>query len=198
MIYADFYHCMSDWLILQNIQNHISLTKDEISLLSSRIKHVSLNKGETLLRQGQLCRNLFFVESGSLRAFNINEEGRESTIMFALPNWWITDMNCFVNQLPSDLSIIALEDCQVNALSYDLLQSLYDEIPQFERLFRILFQNAYIREQKRTLQYLSMNTRERYLNFQKQYPDFSEKITQKQLASYLGVTPEFLSMVKNK
>ena len=189
---------MSDYLILQNIQQHITLNDTELQYFQSKLKFSSIQRKDLILRQEQICKKLFFVEKGSFRAYNINEEGKESTIMFALKNWWITDMDCFVNQKPAQVSIEALEQSTVISLSFGALHDLYEKIPAFERLFRILFQNAYIREQKRTLLYLSSNTQERYYQFLKQYPDFIEKVTQKQIASYLGVTPEFLSAVKKK
>ena len=148
--------------------------------------------------QGQTCNKFFFVEKGSLQAFNINEDGKESTIMFALSDWWITDMDSFVNQTTSNLTIAALEDSKLIELDFANLQILYKELPVFERFFRILFQNAYIREQRRALYNISMTTEERYLQFVKKYPAMVEKITQKQIASYLGVTPEFLSSIKKK
>jgi CRP-like cAMP-binding protein len=118
--------------------------------------------------------------------------------MFAIQDWWITDMNCFVNQKPALLSIEALEESKIVALDYYLLEELYRSVPKFERFFRILFQNAYIREQLRVLQSISFTTEERYQQFVEKYPAVAQKVTQKQIASYLGVTPEFLSSIKRK
>ena len=189
---------MTARLIFQNIQQHIALTESERQLFESKIKVTSIPRKTFLQEQGQRCRHLFFVEQGCLRAYHINEEGRESTIMFALPNWWITDMNCFINQQPAQLTIETLTDSTIVRLSLRSLNELFAEVPKFEKLFRILFQNAYIREQQRTLQYLSSNTLERYYQFIEKYPAFVREVTQKQIASYLGVTPEFLSTVKKK
>ncbi len=118
--------------------------------------------------------------------------------MFAVKDWWITDMNCFVNRKPALLSIEALEDSKVMELDFFLLEALYQKTPKFERFFRILFQNAYIREQLRALHNISFTTEQRYRQFVANYPAIVDKVTQKQIASYLGVTPEFLSSVKNK
>ncbi len=118
--------------------------------------------------------------------------------MFAVQDWWITDMNCFVNQKPAMLFIEALEDSKVLELDFDLLETLYQKASKFERFFRILFQNAYIREQLRALYNISCSTEERYKQFVQKYPVIVEKVTQKQIASYLGVTPEFLSLIKKK
>ena len=157
-----------------------------------------IQKKELVLQQGQISKKLYFVELGSLRAYNVNDEGKESTIMFAVQDWWITDMNCFANQKPALLSIEALEKSRIMELDFQLLEELYQKIPKFERFFRILFQNAYIREQLRTLHNISFTTEERYWQFVEKYPEIVAKVTQKQIASYLGVTPEFLSSVKKK
>ena len=141
---------------------------------------------------------LFFVESGSFRAYHLNKDGKESTIMFAPEDWWVTDMNAFLNGTPSLLSLEALEDSKIYAIGRKNFDLALDKIPQLERFFRILFQRAYIREQLRVLDNISLTTEERYLNFISKYPQLVQKVTQKQIASYLGVTPEFLSSLKKK
>jgi len=105
-------------------------------------------------------------------------------------------MYCFANQKPAMLSLEALEDSTLFVLDYPSFEGLLQELPKFERFFRILFQNAYAREQLRTLDAISLPTEERYLRFLAKYPQIVEKVTQKQIASYLGVTPEFLSSIK--
>jgi len=187
---------LSDYHIFKNIRKHISLDESEKeTLLSSLVVQVVENK-EIILQQGKSCNKIYFVESGSFRAYNLNEDGKESTIMFAIQDWWVTDMDCFINQKKALLSIVALEKSKILSLDFHRLNELYEEIPKFERFFRILFQNAYIREQQRSLQNISLTTEERYARFICKYPAIVEKITQKQIASYLGVTPEFLSAIK--
>jgi len=189
---------MIDLQIFKNIGKHIKLTDAEKNLLKASLAIKTIKRKTTILQQGQLCKKIYFVESGSLRAFHVNEEGKESTIMFAIKDWWITDMDCFVNQKPALLTIESLEDSKIMELQFQSLENLYLTIPKFERFFRILFQKAYIREQQRTLRNFSNPTKERYHQFVKEYPAIAEKVTQKQIASYLGVTPEFLSAIKKK
>ena len=189
---------MTDYQIYRNIQKHISLNELEKQRINTALTLTVVQKKHRIVEQGNRCKKLYFVESGSLRAFNLGADGKESTIMFAVKDWWITDMNSFVNQNPALLSIEALEPCQTISLDFDVLQQLYRSIPKLERFFRILFQNAYIREQLRALQSISLTTEERYRQFVENYPAIVEKVTQKQIASYLGVTPEFLSSVKKK
>ena len=189
---------MEEYQILKNIEKHISLSDLEKEHFITCVKIKAIDRKSLILRQGQICKSLFFVESGNLRAFNINDDGKESTIMFAVKDWWITDMYAFANQKPALLSIEAIHDCRLVEIDFYKMEVLYEKIPKFERLFRILFQKAYIREQLRILENISLTTEERYHNFVEKYPQIVEKITQRQIASYLGVTPEFLSSIKNK
>lgn len=189
---------MDNSQIFTNIQKHISLNEAEKGYLGSIFEVKEVARKELILIQGQACKKIYFVVSGSLRAFHINTEGKDSTIMFAIQDWWITDMYCFINQKPALVAIEALENCRLLALDFSSLEELYIKIPKFERFFRILFQNAYSREQLRALDTISYTTEERYYRFVNKYPAIVQKITQKQIASYLGVTPEFLSSIKKK
>lgn len=184
--------------LFANIQKHIILDQFDKEYLKSVFSVEYVPRKELLLKQGEFCRKLFFVDSGSLRAYNLTKEGKEATIMFAVQDWWITDMHCFINQELALLSLGALEDTRILTLNNDALEELLVKIPKFERFFRILFQNAYVREQLRVLDSISLSTEERYIRFKTKYPQIVEKVTQKQIASYLGVTPEFLSTIKKK
>ncbi|PIF46136.1 CRP-like cAMP-binding protein [Chryseobacterium sp. 52] len=187
---------MDESLIVKNIARHISLNDKETSYFLSLLKEKKLQKRELILKQQQLCKEISFVQSGVLRAFYLDPAGKESTVMFALPDWWITDMYCFINQKPAMLTIEALEESSVLQLTKDNLDELYTQVPKFEKFFRIMMQNAYIREQLRTIESLSLSAEERYYTFLQKYPLAAERITQKQIASYLGITPEFLSAIK--
>ncbi|MGX5684080.1 Crp/Fnr family transcriptional regulator [Chryseobacterium cucumeris] len=185
-------------LILKNISRHISLTNQEKSYFISLLKEKKVAKKELILQQQQACKEVNFVQTGILRAFHMDTTGKESTIMFAVPDWWITDMYCFINQKPAMLNIEALEESCILQLQKDHLDVLYHKVPKFERFFRIMMQNAYIREQLRTIENLSLPAEVRYHNFLKKYPEAVKRIRQKQIASYLGITPEFLSLIKSK
>ncbi len=187
---------MSHDLILQNVAKHISLDDDEASYFISLLREKKLAKKSMVLREGQVCKEINFVHSGILRAFYLDPSGKESTIMFAITDWWITDMYCFVNQQPAMLNIEAVEDSSIFQLVKSDLDKLFIRVPKFERFFRVLMQNAYIREQLRIIQNLSLSAEERYQNFLNKYPQVAAQITQKQIASYLGITPEFLSMIR--
>jgi CRP-like cAMP-binding protein len=187
---------MTHGLILQHIAKHITLDEEEAAWFVSLLKEEVVVKKGFILKEGQVCKNISYVHAGMLRAYYLDATGRESTIMFAISDWWITDMYCFVNRQPAMLYIEAVEDSLIFQLSMDNLDRLYAKVPKFERFFRILLQNAYIREQLRMIQNLSLPAKERYEHFMAKYPGVAGKVTQKQIASYLGITPEFLSMIR--
>lgn len=183
-------------LVLKNIAKHISLNENETAYFLSLLKGKKYPKKSIILNEGEICKTINFVQSGTLRAFYRDEEGKESTIMFAVSDWWITDMACFTNQQPAMLNIETIEESHILHLQKDDLNNLYIKIPKFERFFRIIMQNAYIREQLRVIQNLSLTAEQRYYIFLEKYPQIVKQIRQKQIASYLGITPEFLSMIK--
>lgn len=187
---------MTHELILKNVAKHINLDKEETDYFTAHITGKELPKKTLLLKEGQVCKQLSYVHSGALRAYHIDKDGRESTIMFAVADWWVTDMYCFLNVKPAMMYIEAIENSYIFQISKDNLEKLYVHIPKFERFFRILMQNAYTREQLRVIENLSLPAKDRYDNFLTRYPHIAEVVTQKQIASYLGITPEFLSAVR--
>ncbi len=189
---------MKTELILSNILKYITLSLEEKEYFQSLLEEENIPKKELILGQGESCSHIYFVNSGILRAYHINPEGRDSTVMFALEGWWITDMYCFLNGLPAMVNIQVVAPCEILKLSKENLDKLYDEIPKFNKFFRILMQNAYCREQLRTIQNLSLPALERYAQFVKKYPHIANAVTLKQTASYLGITPEFLSALRAK
>jgi len=184
--------------ILQNIARHITLDKVEQDYFLSLITPENISRKQILLTEGHPCRNIYYVDAGVLRAFFSDQWGKESTIMFAIADWWITDMFCFINQQPAMLTIEALADSTIFRLQRNDWETLLAAVPKFEKYFRVLMQNAYTREQLRVIQNLSIAAEERYNNFLGKYPQIAKQVTQKQIASYLGITPEFLSAIRAK
>ena len=185
-------------LVLNNISKHIMLDADETAYFTSLLKYKDVRKKEFLLKEGQTCRYINYVHSGALRAYHLDVEGNESVIMFAINDWWVTDMYSFTTLQPAMLNIDALEDSTIFELDKNDLDKLYIKVPKFERFFRIIMQNSYVREQLRVIQNLSISAEQKYLNFLAKYPQFVQRVSQKQIASYLGMTPEFLSVIRKK
>ena len=182
--------------LLTNIAKHIRLTEEETVLFTSLVTSKNLAKKTLLLEANQDCRYLSYVDSGALRSYFIDKDGKESTIMFAIADWWITDMYCYLNKKPAMMHIETIEQSTVFQISRDNFDHLLQMVPKFERFFRILMQNAYTREQLRVMENLSLTAEERYHSFLIKYPQIVKQVTQKQIASYLGITPEFLSTLR--
>ena len=187
-----------DQLILSNVSRFISLSEEEEKRFIRSFETQHVPKRTKIVEQDSPCQNFYFVASGSLRAYHLNSDGKECTLMFAIEDWWITDMDAFINSKAASLTLETLEDSHLYSISLNTLNDLLASKPQLEKYFRILFQRAYVREQRRALDSISLPVEERFASFTKKYPNIIKKVTQKQIASYLGVTPEFLCMVKNK
>lgn len=185
-------------LFFTNLAMHITLDAAETELIKARLQHKVVKKKTELLSAGAVCRNIYFVTKGCLRTFNTDDEGLEHNIMFCPENWWAVDIASFAAQKPSYYTIGALEDTEVLYFSYTVLEELYIQIPKLERFFRILTQNGFYLYQQRITSALSATAEERYELFQKQYPKLEQRIAQKHIASFLGITPVFLSMIRKR
>ena len=131
-----------------------------------------------------------------MRSFSINDNIVEHVMSFACEGWWISDMYSLLSQKPGNLFIEVLEDAEIIVLSKENQEQLYLEIPKLERFFRILTENSLVANQERLMDNLSLTAEERYEKFCKKYPSLIQKLPQKQIASYIGVTPEFFSKMK--
>ena len=189
---------MSFDLLISNISRHISLTAEEIEFFISLLKSRSIANGEYLLREGDVCRFESFVIKGCLKTYYLDENGFEHIIDFSIEEWWADDLYSFLTQTASKSNIKAIEDTDILQIGKSDLELLYQKIPRFERFFRILFQNAYIAQREQINLALSASAEERYHLFVKKKPYAEKRFSQKDIASYLGVTPQFLSTLKKK
>jgi len=189
---------MSFDLLISSISRHISLGTDEIEFFTSLLKSKPLNNGEFLLREGEVCRYESFVTKGCLKTYYQDENGFEHIIDFSIEEWWADDLYSFLTQTASKSNIRAIEDTGILQIGKSDLELLYQKIPKFERFFRVLFQNAYIAQREQINLALSASAEERYLLFIKKKPYAETRFSQKDIASYLGVTPQFLSTLKKR
>ena len=185
-------------LLFAHIARHISLTPEEVGLCTSLFKPRAVATGEFLLREGEVCKFASFVVKGCLKVYYQDEEGYDHIIDFPIEEWWADDLYSLLTQTPSRSNIRALEDSEVLQIARTDLELLYQRIPKFERFFRILFQNAFIAQREQINLALSVTAEERYLLFLKKKPYAIARFPQKDIASYLGVTPQFLSSLKRK
>lgn len=182
--------------ILDNISKIITLTTEEQAFFLSKTETKKFKSKIILQNAGQVCKEGYFVNSGLLRSFNINDNIVEHVLSFACEDWWISDMYSLLSQKPGNLFIEVLEDAEVVVLSKENQELLYLEIPKLERFFRILIENSLVANQERLMDNLSLTAEERFEKFCKKYPTLIQKVPQKQIASFIGVTPEFFSKMK--
>lgn len=185
-------------LLLANIAKRISLNKKEKELFLSYLSTKKIRKRQYLVQEGEQNKYSAFVLSGCLRSYFIDANGFEHILQFAIEDWWIADMMSITTQRPGNLAIDALEDSEVMLLSRENQLKLFDECPKFERYFRIITENGMVSFQRRVLENISLPAAERYKNFAKRYPVMVQRLPQTQVASYLGITPEFLSKIRHQ
>lgn len=175
----------------------LNQTKDIIifTFFVSLIQRKIILKKEFLLKENQICEATTFVNSGCLRSYYLDDSGIH-IIQFAGENWWIGDLKSYVQGTPAQLYIDALKKTEVFQITKSKIEELYERIPKFERFFRLQMENALINHQDRILQSQTLKTKTRYENFVKAYPYFHQHIPLKDIANYLGVTPEHLSAVR--
>lgn len=187
---------MSYDLLEQNLKKNLNISSTELESVCNYFKPLDLKKREFLLRQGKICRFEGFVLEGCFRVFTLDEKGNENTLYFAAKDWWLMDIDSFMNQTPSDLNIQALEDSKVLLISRKDKIDLYNSHPVVEKLFRIMFQKALVSWQRRLIRNHCLTAKERYFHFIETYPEISSRLTAKHIAGYLGISHEFLSKIK--
>lgn len=176
----------------------IRLNKAEQDLVGQKFKHRLYRRRQYALQEGELCTSFNFVVRGCLRMYKIDNEGSTHILQFAVENHWIVDLGSFHGLTQSQLNIDALEDTVVLQINRDDLITLYIQAPKFDRIFRVLIENSFVRLQQRLLQNISSSAEERYKSFLENYPHLSNRVSQVQIAAFLGITPEFLSRLRNK
>jgi len=183
-------------LILKNIARHVQLTAEEETYFTSLLVAKRVRKKQFLIVAGEECRYEYFVNKGCLKQYYLDDKGQEHILSFAPEEWWISDMYGFINQQPALTTIEALEDTEVFAIEKSKFEELVQQIPCIERFFRIILQRALVSHQRRIIESMSLGSAGRYKNFVQQYPSLEQRLSQRQIAFYLGVTPESLSRMK--
>ena len=185
-------------LILNNVSKHITLSKEEEVFFTSLLQNSKLKRKAFLLHEGDICRHIIFVICGCLKVYSIDKKGFEHVVNFALSDWWTGDLASLITQKPATNNIVAVEDSEVFLLSRSNHEILYQQVPKFERFFRILTENSLVAYRQRTIDSISLTAEEQYKNFCKKYPTLLNRLPQKEIAAYLGVTPEFLSKMRSQ
>ena len=184
--------------LIEHFANYLPLDPEEIEDVKNRFHQKNVRKRQLILQEGDVCKHYTFVVEGCFKMYKVDERGREHNLQFAVENNWIADIGSFHSEKPSELSIEALEQSVILQIKKPDLLYLYTNYPKFDRNFRVLIEDAFVDLQKRVLQNISSTAEERYLDFLENFPELFNRISNVQIASYIGVTPEFLSKVRKE
>ncbi len=176
----------------------LSLNEAEKSFVEEVFTERRVKRRQFILQEGEISKLNSFVVEGCFRMYLVDESGKEHNLQFAIENWWIGDIGSFHSESPSTLNIEAMENSIILQIKKQDQLRLFVEYPKFNRIFRVMTENALVSSQRRILQNISSTAEERYLDFMQRYPNFFHRISNVQIASYLGVTPEFLSTIRKK
>jgi len=183
-------------VILAHVNEVITISADEQSYFVSLLKYKKVKRRQYILQADDVCRYETYIINGCMRSYFVDGSGIEHVIMFAIENSWIGDGLSFSNGTPSAVNIDAIEECEIFQIEKASLEALYEKVPAFERFFRVKFQNAFIAEQQRVICNFTKSAQDRYLTFLERFPRLEQRIPQHQIASFLGITPQFLSQVR--
>ena len=189
---------MYNQMIIENISKYIRLRPSESEFVISLMEKRTVARKQYLLRTGEICRYDYFIAKGCVKVCYSDEKGIECIIKFAPENWWVIDLDSFLNGKPSLFYIQTIENVELYQLSRSNYELLNRNLPQFQKFSNERWQQGFISLQQRIMQNLSMTAEERYHQFINKYPGLEQRIPLKLIASYLGITPEFLSMLRKK
>lgn len=184
--------------ILKNVSRYVTLDEGEKEYFVSLLQMKRLRKRQYLVQAGEQCRYECYVSKGCLRQYYVDDNGQEHTMMFAIEDWWTSDMYSLVTGEPSLTNVEAMEDSELLLIERTHFDELLLKAPKFERHFRIMLQRAFIAHQRRLIDNMSRPAEQRYMRFTEQYPQLEQRMPLKYIASYLGITPESLSRIRGQ
>lgn len=184
--------------LIAHINSLVSISDQQLDIVLDRLVEKHFTKKEHLLYVDSQASEVLFTVNGCTRTYVLDFNGVEHNLSFAIENWWLGDLQSFLNKTPAIHNIQALEDTTVLSINQASWHFLHKEVPEFVNYLNILFRNSMFAQQNRIVQNLSLPANERYHIFLQAYPSLSQRLSQKHIASYLGITPEFLSMIRAK
>lgn len=180
----------------ESLEEHVTLTDEQWELCKNRFRPKRMLKRQFLLQEGDVCRELAFVEKGALYSFSVDSKGNQHVIRFAFEGWWMANLQSFFTQKPTRLNIEVLEDSELLVLDKKNHDNLIEKLPPYERYHRIIVQNAYVALQQRVENALGLTAEEKYERLLEQNPEFLNRVPLTLVASFLGMSPETLSRVR--
>ncbi len=184
--------------LIKYIEHHVRLTEPDKILVAEAFQLDFVKKRQQIVQPGFTPRHRNFVIKGAFRAYLICKEGQDHTIQFAIEDWWITDYNSYIFQEPATMFVLALEDSQILKITYEDEQRLKRESKNLETFFRIMAENAAAHMQKRIITNLTQTAEKRHQIFIEKYGAIAQRVPQYALASYLGMSTEYLSRLRNR
>lgn len=181
-----------------HLQKRVTLTEDEQEEFSQSFKLMTVKKRQFIVQPGFVSKNRYYVVTGSFRAYVIGDEGNEHTIQFAIDDWWITDYNSYIFQQPASMFVMALEDSTILQVSYESEQALKRKNPKFMEFFCVLAEGTAAYMARRVITNLTRTAEQRYEMFLSGYPQVVNRVPQYALASFLGMTTEYLSKLRKR
>jgi CRP-like cAMP-binding protein len=182
--------------LIKYFEGYIPLNVEETKLLEPRARFRHIKRRQMILQEGFVCKHYTFVVEGCFKMYGVDDKGYEHNIQFAAEGDWIADIGSFHSQKPSRLFIEAIEPSEIIQIEQQDLYFLYINIPKLDRIFKVIIENKFVELQNRVLQTFSSTAEQRYLSFLEQYPHLTNRLPNTQIASYLGITPEFLSKIR--
>ena len=183
---------------INHIRKYVDLDDHSVALLLNFVTPLKLKRREFLLKEGQICNSLYFVEKGCLRMYFIDGKLNEQITQFALEHWWMADHFSFIDNKPSPYFIQTVEKSEILAISNSSFEAMLREIPAMERYFRMVMQRALAASQLRQKYMYEMSKEEFYQLFCDSFPEFVQRVPQYMIASYLGLTPQYVSELRKK
>jgi CRP-like cAMP-binding protein len=184
--------------LISYFDDHLALTDEEKEAVRKSFSERRVKRRQFILQEGDVCKLNTFVVEGCFRMYLLGDNGKEHNLQFAIEKWWIGDIASFIGEEASRLNIEAIENSVILQIKKEDQLRLFVDHPKFNRIFRVFTENALVSSQRRVLQNISSTAEERYVDFLKRYPGFSNRIPNAQIASFLGITPEFLSTIRKK
>ncbi|WP_190811600.1 Crp/Fnr family transcriptional regulator [Flagellimonas sp. S3867] len=184
--------------LFDHLNKFISVEEVDFQEIISFFDFKKVEKKEIIANAGSKCNSNYFVLNGCLRMFFINDKGIEQTIQFAIENWWMTDNLAYYKRIPSDFYIQAVENSEILSISFDKQEQLLHQFPELEKYFRSIYQIAYGSSLQK-MKYLTKFSKEDiYFHFTEHFPEFAQRVPQYLIASFLGLTPEYVSEIRAK
>lgn len=194
-----YYTCLMNELdpFIEHIQKRVTLSPAELAELVAAFKPKHIKKKQLIIQPDFIAKHRTYVLQGALRSYVIDHEGIDRTIQFAIEDWWISDTNSYIYQKPATMFVVALEDSVILQIDYEAEQRLKQANHLFETFFRIGAERTAAFHQRRIITALTRTAEERYSDFLETYPSVAQRLPQYAIASYLGMTTEFLSKIRN-